>query len=493
MKKTAKLIAVVAMFALVLSSLLITPASAAHAAEDWKFVTYPGKEKNVSNGFVEQTDRNGIRLSHEGHYPEDNVGLLYGKSLDINEGIQIDVTIEETDTGSPDMWYGVFIMNRPVYFNTGAKNEDDGFGIVLLTRTNMLQWFEVTGYGFTPSVQTNISTEQSEALFAPGANVVYDLKVEDEELHIYVNGEVVAQNDGSPFNFKKALPYLQDQCYVGFSMSETNGTTQSFVLNGINGEAAVTEGKILPQVIGGIEEAPIDFNAVNEFTLADFSDPAFLERMVNPKDCEIEMADDGGIKVTVTGPEPYFSIPMSRARWFDGLDFSLMKLTYKTAYAGDMEFRFTTEQVPSEDLCIVEYEFEAAAEYTEIVIDMDDDNNGNWSGSEVRSLAVRPMVEGVEGTEFYFKTMVLSKVVSEETEPPATEAPVTEAPKPADTEAKETEPAATQKPADGKDTEPSVIAPEPGSANLTWLWIVIGVVAAAAVVCVIIVLTKKKK
>ena len=458
MKKTAKLIAVVAIFALVLSSLLITPATAAHKAEDWKVVTCVGKsESDVSDGLIEQTERNGIRLVHGGHYPEDNAGLLYTQSLDINAGIQLDVTIEETDDGSPDMWYGIFLLNRPLYFNHVNKTEDDGFGIVLLARTRGLEWYQLTGAGLSPATTSSLSDFPVEDFFAPGTNLIFDIKVEDEELHIYVNDTPISQG-GAPYNFSKALPYLQDQCYVGFSMSETYGTRQSFVLNGLNGEAAITEGELPTRVIGGEAEEPIDFDKVDEFTLADFGNVDFFKRISNTKDCDVELSDDGGIKVTVTGTDPYFSIPMSRSRWFDGLDFSMLKMIYKAESAADLEFRFTTEQVPSEDLCILEYELEAASEYTEVVIDMDDDDNGNWSGSEVRSLAMRPMAPGtgVAGTVFYFKSIVMSKDVSPTTEPPATDAPaVTEAPQPGDTGSAETagQPGDTAKPDDSKPAE----------------------------------------
>ena len=507
MKKTAKLIAVVALFALVLSSLMITPAAAEHKAEDWKVVTCVGKsESDVSDGLIEQTERNGIRLVHGGHYPEDNAGLLYTQSLDINSGIQLDVTIEETDDGSPDMWYGIFLLNRPVYFNHVNKTEDDGFGIVLLARTRGLEWFQLTGAGLTPATTSSLSDFPVEDFFAPGTNLIFDVKVEDEELHIYVNDTPISQG-GAPYNFSKALPYLQDQCYVGFSMSETAGSRQSFVLNGLNGEAAVTEGEIPTRIIGGEAEEPIDFDKVDEFTLADFTNADFLKRISNTIDCDIEMADDGGIKVTVTGTDPYFSIPMSRSRWFDGLDFYLMKLTYKTDTTTDMEFRFTTEQVPSEDLCVLEYELEAASEYTEVVIDMDSDNNGSWSGSEVRSLAIRPMApgEGEAGKVFYFKSVVMSKDLTPETEPPATEAP-----QPVETGAPATEeqpgandtaaqPGDTAKPNDSKpaDNTPkdSEKSGDNGGKNNTLLIVIIVVVILLAGVGAVlgIVLGKKKK
>ncbi len=497
MKKTAKLISVVTLFALILSSLLITPASAAHKAEDWKVVTCVGKsEADVSGGLIEQTERNGIRLVHGGHYPEDNAGLLYNQSLNINDGIQLDVTIEETDDGSADMWYGIFLLNRPVYFNHVNKTEDDGFGIVLLARTRGLEWYQLTGSGLSPALTSPLADFPVEDFFAPETNVIFDVKVEDEELHIYVNGTAVAQN-GAPYNFSKALPYLQDQCYVGFSMSETAGSRQSFVLNGLNGETAITEGAINTRVLGGEEEEPIDFANVKNFTLADFTNADYFKRITNSVDCEVEMADEGGIKVTVTGPSPRFSVPMSRSRWFDGAEFSIMKLMYKSAETVDMEFRFTTELVPSEDLCIVEYELEAAPEFTEIEIDMDDDNNGSWSGSEVRSLSIWPMAPetGEAGKVFYFKSINMYLYEYDETEPPPkteTDPVETDAPKPVDTGSKDTEPAGTEKaPANtDKPTDPGKPA---GKANLTWLWIVIGVVAAAAVACVIVFVTKKKK
>ena len=493
MKKIAKLITFVTLFALILSSLIITPASAANTPDDWQIVTCAGKsEADVSNGLIEQTERNGIRLVQGGHYPEDNAGLLYAKPQDLSAGIQLDVTIEETDTGSPDMWYGLFLLNRPLYFNTTAKSADDGYGIVLLARTSALQWFEISPSGFGLAASTTISN--TEDFFAPGANVVFDIKLEDEELHIYVNNNVVEQG-GKPYNFKNTLPYLQDQCYIGFSMSETYGSRQSFVLNGINGETAITEGVLPTRIIGGEAEEPIDFDHVQSFTLADFSNADYFKRISNSIDCDIEMADEGGIKVTVTGPNPYFSLPMSRSRWFDGVDFYLLKMVYKTAETVDMEFRFTMEEVPNEDYCIVEYELAASDDFTEVTVDMDEDNQGHWSTGEVRSLAIRPMAPGAgeAGKVFYFKSISIEKEpVPDVTEPPATQAPETQAPEPVDTKAPDTEPAGTEKPAEGN-TEPSVITPNPEKPNLTWLWIVIGVVAAAAIVCVIVVLGKKKK
>ncbi|MBQ3900680.1 MAG: hypothetical protein II736_03045 [Clostridia bacterium] len=490
MKHLSKLLAAVMVVSMIVTALAMSPA--ALDSGDWQIVHH--SSGSPANADMSTTDDGGIRLTHEGHYPSTNAGLLYTKGLDIYKGVSINVTVETDNSASSDVWYGVTLMNRPVYFDAmgGVKSEDDGFGIVLLARPSAFQWMYVDTAGFNQKTSVALSDmEAGKDYYGEGINVTFEFKVEDEALHVYVDNVLV---DADFSDLLKSL--VDDQVYVGFSMSQTEGEFQSFVINTVNGEKAASEGdRIDPTVSQG--ETTVDpnvprFEDVSEFVLADFTDPELIKGLT-ANDCKLSLDEtEGALKVEVTGSDPYFNVPMKKAMFFDGSKFTVAKLEYKTdveEFTG--EFFFTTKEVPSMALCNLQYDLEATGGNWEI-FEQDMDEQANWMG-EVRSFRIDPMTEGEEGKVFYYKSLVMAEWVEPETDPSqnTTKAPDTEPDTSAATDTdkgNDTTPDTTKSGTETKSTE------EKGKSNVGLIiGIVAGVVVVAAAVACGIILSKKKK
>lgn len=487
MKHISKILAAVMIVSMIMTVLAVSPA--ALDSGDWQLVHH--SSGNPENPVISTTDDGGIRLSHSGHYPSTNAGLLYSKPLNIMDGVSINVTVETDNSISTDVWYGTFLMNRPVYFDAmgGVKSEEDGFGIVLLARPNEFQWMYVDTGGFVRRTGVSVANmEAGKEYYGEGVNLTIDYKVEDGALHVYVDNVMV------DYDFSSLLASLEnDQVYVGFSMSQTEGEFQSFVINTLNGEKAASEGeRLVPGEPAETTTDPnaIDFDNVDEFVLADFTNPDLIKAITpTAHDCKLSLDEtEGALKVEVTGSDPYFSIPMKKAMFFEGDKFTVAKLEYKTdveAFTG--EFFFTTKEVPSMELCNIQYDLDSTkGEWA--VLEQDMDEHTNWLG-EVRSFRIDPMANGEEGSVFYYKKLTLSVYVEPETDPSqnTTKTPDTE---PAATD---TESAGTDKAPDTTKAVDSGKVEEKGKSNVGLIiGIVAGVVVIAGAVCGII-LSKKKK
>ena len=240
------------------------------------------------------------------------------------------------------------------------------------------------------------------------------------------------------------------------------------------------------------ETQPADPSARDMFVLFDFTDPAVVNKVTPQNNVEIEYDETYGcMKVTVTGDDPYLLLPMAKANYFEGDKYHIMILNYKTEYDVTGEIYFTTKvnrDLASNHLL---YDMEAVEEFTDLEIDMFEDDQGNWEG-QVRYIRIDPVAQADGEEVFYFKTLTMAVEEEEETAAPV----VTE---PKETEPKETEPEET-KPAEvveTKENKPQDSGKTPEKANeekpVPW-WII----AAAAGVVVIgivlaLVLTKKKK
>jgi hypothetical protein len=242
------------------------------------------------------------------------------------------------------------------------------------------------------------------------------------------------------------------------------------------------------------ETEPAPGDGRESILVFDFSDPAVVSKIKGDNDCTVEYDEERQcMKVTVVddeqGPscDPFFTIPMAKANFFDGDKFVILVLRYMTESDCTGEIYYTTKVNRELAANHITYEFEAASEWTDLEIDMRDDDQGNWEG-QVRSIRIDPNAMGEDGEVFYFKSLT-AMVAEEETEPAVTEPKET---KPAETKPADTEP----KPAETKENKPAETKPTVKPAdkpNLTWLWIVIGVVVAAAVAAVVVILLKKKK
>ncbi|MBO4423050.1 MAG: hypothetical protein J5879_06400 [Clostridia bacterium] len=465
----------------VVSALLIAVLPAAtHAldANDWAIVTYDGTVKDHAR--ISVSENKGIRMESEGHYPASYAGLTYTKPLSVKDGISVDITMEELNGESGDVWFSMVVLSAPVCFDYSAKNE--GKGIWILQRpgtvdTNVIADGSLKSKGsFKPG---DFAPDKN--YYEPGATIHYDIKIEDGALVVYIDGVKVEAD------FSDALEYFEDgQCYFGFSTSDTTLSHQSFVVDYVNGEQAASEGHLEGGENPVETEEPIDFENVDSFVLADFTDPDILSRIGGIQDCKISFDEDEGcIKVTVTGEDPHFEIPMSKSRYFDGDKFTVLRVSYKTDEDHDGTIYFTTKNVPKIDYCYVEWEFEKTDGFKDALIDMDE--SSNWM-DEVRSLRFDPADDGKEGQVFYFKSVSVEVFTEPETE----KKPDTE---PVQTKADDTDTNAdtTAAPVTGGETTADAGKPsgKPGSGRI---WFVVGgCAAAAAVIAAVVVIIKKKK
>ena len=244
------------------------------------------------------------------------------------------------------------------------------------------------------------------------------------------------------------------------------------------------------------ETQPADPSARDSFVLFDLTDIDVVNKVTPQNSVEIEYDETYGcMKVTVTGDDPYLLLPMAKATYFDGDKYCIMIINYMTEYDVSGEIYFTTKvnrDLPSNHLM---YDMEAVEEFTDLEIDMREDDQGMWEG-QVRYIRIDPVAQADGEEVFYFKSITMA--VEEEE---VTEAPVV-------TEAKDTEPAETKtgeevetkagesetkenKPADSQKTENT---PKKDNENKFPIWIIfvaVGVVAVAVVLA--LVLTKKKK
>ena len=487
MKHIAKILAAVMVLSLIAAVCSISPA--ALDSGDWEVVHAP--TGTPANAVVETTAEKGIRLSHEGHYPSSNAGLLYTKPLSLTEGITLNVTVETDATGSADAWYGIFLMNRPVYFDVGNSDPDKGFGIVLLCRpADTFQWMTIDDGGFgLASNATGSDYVEDKDYYGENVEVEFKVQIVDGELLVFVDGT------SNGYDFSDLLPFFDNnEAYIGFSMSQTELEHQSFVINSLNGQLPASEGEAITAENGGEKETAadtdkIDFDNVSSFTLIDFTKPESINGITS-NDCKVTYDEvEQAIKVEVTGADPFFNIPMKKKMYFDGDKFCIVKMEYKTEFEGTGEFYFTTKEVPNMAYCNLQYDLEATGgEYK--VFEGDMQESSSWAG-EVRNFRVDPAAAGEEGQVFYYKSISFEEWVEPETQAPETKEETTAEP--------ETEPATeTEASTDAATDAETKGTSDPGKTTDKtgipfWVWIIVGVVGVAAVVAVIVIVSKKKK
>ena len=496
MKNIAKILAAVMVLSLVISMFTIAPAALSSA--DWEVVHHP--TGTPANPLVETTANHGIRLYHEGHYPSTNAGLLYTQPLDLKEGIKLNVTVETDASGSSDAWYGFFLMNKPVYFDYSNRNPDEGAGIVLLVRPGDTFQYHVLNETQFGIVCTESGDMYSDKAYYDEAGVTVDFEIkltDKKELLVYVDGEEVA------YDFSEdVLAYFEDnKAYIGFSMSDTNLDPQSFVINYLNGEQPASEGaEITKDESVETKEVTtdantIDYDNVNSFTFIDFTNPDSVKRVSGANNCKVSFDEvDGALKVEVTGDDPYFVISMKKNQFFDGDKFCMIRMNYKTDSEGLSEFFYTTKDVPSMELCNLQYDLEATeGEYKDLEYDMQE--SANWAG-QIRSFRIDPAVDPAEGQVFYYKSIGFEVWEDEETEPTNTTEAETDAEPTTDAETV-TEPAtdAETDAQTGTDTKKPTTPDNPSKpAGLpAWAWAIIGVCAAAIIAVVVVLIVKKNK
>ena len=230
------------------------------------------------------------------------------------------------------------------------------------------------------------------------------------------------------------------------------------------------------------------------FVVIDMTDPAVVAKLKGDNNCTITYDEvNGCAKVEVTGDDPYFTIPMKKDQRFDGDKYQIIVLTYKTEVEDTTgEIFFTSKASSALASNHTTYFMEAAEDFTELEIDMRDDDNGTWEG-EIRSIRIDPSTDGSDDQVFYFKSVVVREAPEEETEPETEKAPETDK----TTEATQTTEAVTDK------TPETTKAPtttnnnnnQGGGANVG---LIIGIICGAVVVIAVVVFiilkaVKKKK
>ncbi len=495
MKHLSKLLAAIMVVSMIVTALAVFPA--ALDSGDWEVVHHESGTPASVN--LEKTVDNGIRLSHEGHYPSSNAGLLYTKPLSLKDGITLTVTVETNADGSSDAWYGFWLLNKPLYFDYANKN--GGHGIVLLCRPGgNHEWHIIDESGFRMLTST-YPTADKEYYDDAGVTITYEIKDIDGVLAVSVDGEPIEDDI-----YSGLLPDFENgEAYIGFSMSQTELKYQSFVVNSLNGEAPATTGDAIPMEQGSTTK-PADTTAdpnvpnwedpdLKSFTLIDFTNP---ENVVNltGNDCKLSFDEaEAALKIEVTGPDPFVNIPMKKAWYFDGDDFCIVKMEYKTDFEGEGSFYYTTKEVPSMELCSLMIDIEATeGEYKILEYDMQE--SSNWTG-QIRNFRFDPAAEGEEGQVFYVKNINFEKWEEPETDPSqnTTKEPATE---PEDSEPIGTEKTDDTTGSNATGTEKSGTETkstgEKGKSNVGLIiGIAAGVVVVAAAVACGIILSKKKK
>ena len=210
------------------------------------------------------------------------------------------------------------------------------------------------------------------------------------------------------------------------------------------------------------------------------------------------MDDSGAVKVTVTGPQPYFYVPIDETNSFDGDKFTTLIFNYKTGGGFEdnvAEIYFSTKysEVYFTDNHITFY-IDAADDFTDLEINMRDDDNDTWH-HEIRMIRVDfASVAAEPGQELYIRSLKAryddpnsTTDTATDPEPGTTEATVTD---------KENNDSTSEAASHEKDTDKATVTVSDNTGNSGKTGIIIGIIAAVAViaaVCVVIFLRKRKK
>ncbi len=248
------------------------------------------------------------------------------------------------------------------------------------------------------------------------------------------------------------------------------------------------------------EREHIDYNIGDVITVVDFSDPEMFNKMIKaePQRCTLEMDDSGAVKVTVTGAQPYFYVPIDETNSFDGDKFTTLIFNYKTGGGfedniADIYFSTKYSEVYFTDNHI-SFDIDAADDFTDLEVNMRDDDNDTWH-HEIRMIRVDFASYAAEpGQELYIRSLkaryddpnITTDAVTEP-EPETTEATVTD---------KENNDSTAEVTSPVTDTDKARTTGSDNTGNSSKTGIIIGIIAAVAViaaVCVVLFLKKKNK
>ena len=240
------------------------------------------------------------------------------------------------------------------------------------------------------------------ACFAEGDVVGLTLIYDPENAHFEV---YVTEIDDDGNRMTELEPFLEwtdvssplDGAGYGICSKITNSTFENVTVSHGENATPPTERGFTP--LDGTEPSVL---------LADFTDPGFvINKMKNAgNDCTLEYDEvEGCMKITVTGQDPFFYVPMNMSKYFDGDRYHTVVINYKTAESPTGEIFFTTNY-SSENIQQnhIFYYMDATEEFADIEIDMLEDDYGTWT-EQIRSIRIDPERNGADGQVFYFKSI----------------------------------------------------------------------------------------
>ncbi len=243
---------------------------------------------------------------------------------------------------------------------------------------------------------------------------------------------------------------------------------------------------------------PLDETA-SSLMIADFTDPAVVAKMMGTgNDCTLEYDEvEGCMKITVTGGDPFFYLPMNMSKYFNADRYTTVVISYKTEEDCEGEIFYTsTESRTDIQKNHIFYYMDATEDYAELEVNMLEDEYGNWY-DQVRSIRIDPDRYGSEDTVFYFRSVSV-KTEAEETAEETENETETETETVTETDVTETKTEAGQ-PTDEEQTDAEQTTAgedEPGKkSSNTVLAVVMCSVATVLVIAAVVVaiILKKKK
>ena len=324
-----------------------------------------------------------------------------------------------------------------------------------------------------------------------GLTVIYDPA--EAAIAVYIT-----EYDVNGDRMTEADPWLEwtdtDSPLTGTGFGICSKITDSYFKN-----VSIAYGENATAPKGDDVKLSYDPNA-SEIVIADFTDPAVISYAVGTgNDCKIEQDElTGCLKLTVTGEDPFFKVPMNMKNYFDGDKYTIIVLDCKTDVYSPAEIFFTTKEARDISRCHITFDIDETEDFAELEVDMLYDDYGSWT-DQIRSIRIDPCRNAEEGSVYYFRA-VKAKTEEEivetgtdagtetetEAESVTEEATTAEETKAPDTSSNET----TKAPeTDDQGTK----TPENKSSTPLIIGIVIGCVVIIAAVAAIILAKKKKK
>ena len=338
--------------------------------------------------------------------------------------------------------------------------------------------------------------------------VTFDIEV--PICNIYIDAELVASGVPAEINIADTLFFGHENAkrswtgdVYGFRFYNRVLSADEIKHNSVVDNDKYRSGKpYTPEVVDTgaaevTEREKIDYKIGDVITVADFSDPETFNRTIKaePYDCTLEMDDSGSVKVTVTGPDPHFYVPIDASNSFDGNIFTTLIITYKTGKLtddiGEIYFSTKYSEVYFTDN-IVDLFLAESEDFTDLEINMLDNYNDTWK-NEIRMIRIDPC--GADGIDQVYYIKAVKARYEDPAKATETE---TETEKAVETKPEESVTADTESETTGDtftDKAPATTGSEPGNGGSkapVIIGIIAGVVVIAAV-CAFIVIRKKKK